>query len=271
MFLHRLIERTLGEAPVIAPRRASRFEPAGPGAEPYVATLKAAERETVTAAGPPAPVLEPRVVHHVQRIEPGIPRHTVSAQRPPIVPREVRASAIEPPVPPQMTQLSPRADMPPSPAATAPPVTVLVDRRTEASPLPRETIVRERIERSVETQTIERQLEHLQESRIERVERFESTIERRPSVAARPPSPADARPQSTPVLPSAPEQPSLRPAIVQPRVASPEPTPAPTIHVTIGRVEVRTSTPTAPERASKPRSREPKLGLEEYLKQRERA
>jgi hypothetical protein len=44
------------------------------------------------------------------------------------------------------------------------------------------------------------------------------------------------------------------------------PEPAPTIHVTIGRVEVRAVLPSPPQPPSRPPTRLPKLSLDDYLR-----
>jgi len=68
---------------------------------------------------------------------------------------------------------------------------------------------------------------------------------------------------------SPPPPPRIIPARSEPRVAPtqpPAPAPQPTIHVTIGRIEVRAATPAQPNKPA--RAPSAVLGLEEYLRQR---
>jgi hypothetical protein len=273
MFLHHLIERALGDAAVIAPRRASRFEPAGVEPEPKSAPLASAGRAAATLPVEPAsPVAEPRVVYRVEQVKTGTPEHVESFQPPTIAPRELREPAVGPPIPRQGKPLSLEVEVPQPRTPAAQLLPPPIERRTQSPPARPETIVRERVEGRVETHTIERRLERLSESHVEHVERVETRIERHLSTGkAHESSAAEARPKSTPIVPSVRQQPLPRQAIVQPPTARPEPSPAPTIHVTIGRVEVRAQAPAVAERAPKPRSGQPKLGLEEYLQRRERA
>lgn len=77
-----------------------------------------------------------------------------------------------------------------------------------------------------------------------------------------------ARPDAVrPVAPSV-LVPSLRPApsVARPAAVSMQPTPPPTIQVTIGRVEIRATQQASPPRPA--RSATPRLSLEEYLRSR---
>jgi hypothetical protein len=58
--------------------------------------------------------------------------------------------------------------------------------------------------------------------------------------------------------------------IVQPRI-SPQPVAAPTIHVTIGRIELRASAPAANLVPSRPSANCPALSLADYLERRSKA
>lgn len=97
------------------------------------------------------------------------------------------------------------------------------------------------------------------------------TVHRQPAItpSSPPVAPNDGRQVSEPVRESSPKT-ILQPAITVSRLAPPvePPQPAsPTIHVTIGRIEVRA---TPPPPASKQRPAPAVMSLDDYLKQRER-
>ena len=81
-----------------------------------------------------------------------------------------------------------------------------------------------------------------------------------------PPLPAPPAVTTTTVV----VQPAIQPAPPVERLVAPAPGPAPeppTVHVTIGRIEVRAIPPTAPA-AAQPRPGPPVMSLEEYLGRR---
>jgi len=271
MFLGDLIQRTLGEVATIAPRRASRFEPAAEPVEQVTMDVTQ-DRPSPRPAALPFPVVAAEGEQPVERIEtrvierpvaPGVPQddpnNVVIVKKTP-APVVMAAAPPLPAVserPAERRELRPVAPAPPPSQPTHP-----VTREIE-----RETVVHERVETRVESKTIERRLESLvREPGVERIERIQM--------------------QATPVAsPAAPVAPTRRAVTPRPTVAvpdtrpipQPKPTPMeitplatpPVVHVTIGRVEIRATAPT-PARQT-PRSREPKLGLEDYLQRRERA
>ncbi len=269
MFLDHLIERTLGTASAISPRRVSRFEPAAVEAE-TIETSPSSERVAapMPAVAPPTP--ERHVIDRVERVETRIIERPETAERVPTLPHEESTPAAQP-----VSAQGPQPIVVPS-AVVAVPVNVLLptnEPRVDTPPAVRESVVHDRVESRVEAQTIERRLEQLRESHVEHVERVDSRIERYPEIVERPRDPSavvEPRPPAAPVIPQVRSQPPVRPAVVQTIAARAEAPPAPTVHVTIGRVEVRAQAPSS-QRTPQPRSREPKLGLEEYLQRRERA
>jgi len=271
MFLGDLIQRTLGEATGIAPRRASRFEPDNDA-------LGAATVEAPASA--PAPARDTISPTPLPRPSPAPPRDVetefVEREAPFVVPQQ-------PPEYPAAAAAERTAEMPPPRIAPAPPLPPerLAARREPSVSLPSvrsghtpvqpppverhsETIVREISETRVESRTIERRLESLVRE-TERTEESHTTllVPAKPDAAVAPPPSPEAR---TVIVPSAARSVPSKPVPVELPAAAPA---APVVHVTIGRVEVRAAAPAPAPR--EPRPREPRLNLEDYLRRRERA
>lgn len=274
MFLDALIQRTFGEAATLTPRRASRFEPTVPVSEPPVdaAPEPSAPRlrsepppPALPPRAPPAERSETRIVERVSepretRIEPFQVVTEKSVAVP--VPGQVSAPPVvvggigeQPPAGGQEPSPAPRASFPHEPVSMVP-----------AEPS-RETVIRERVESRLETRTLERRLESLtRERHVEHTERPGPPVSalgeqpRQPVIQQAPP----AEPRRPVVMP---EVKRTAPESLVRRDAAPPPA-TPVVHVTIGRVEIKAAAP-APARQAPP-GREPKLGLEEYLRRREK-
>lgn len=272
MFLGQLLQRALGETPGIAPRRASRFEPDAGAPEPaIVESVETAPTPAILplTPAPQAPAEPPG------RIETRLMERAVEPPEPGPHPPRPAAIATDRPAEPQPVRRAPAREPHPEPLAPrrepAPAVAPQQSRVAPAPPPPierhTETIVRETAETRVESRTIERRLESLVRQ-IERTEEFRTTLL---TPAGPLPAPAAAPPHGpaprTVIVPaettrSAPRQPVL--------LEAPPGVPvAPAVHVTIGRVEVRAAA--QPSAHQKPRPREPRLNLEDYLRHREGA
>jgi hypothetical protein len=269
MFLGDLIQRTLGEAATIAPRRPSRFEPTAEPSELVTTELAgeppAGRRETIppapaTSQDAPAPErIETRIVERV--VAP--PRDT--ADRPKIL----TPQSSEQPIPVTAAPtIEARNEPPPEhrePVTAPAPSPARPVSTPEAEPS-RQTIIREKVETHFETRTIERRLESLvRESKVERVEEFHTLTVSPAREALHPPVLPRSESPRIIIVPQTKQALVARPLLME----APEPTPAPVVQVTIGRVEVRATTPAAIKPAA--RNREPKLDLEGYLQRRERA
>jgi len=197
VFLDDLIQRTYGEAPVVAPRRASRFEPQGDGGEPAAEASeeRVAPRTAVRNASP----VERAEAGSAERIEPRAPERPpprreaapgLAAPEPPGAER--RAAPAPEPLAPAPRSVSHFPDQPPPEPLRRRPAesTRALEETSEAADAPaRETVVRERVESRLETRTIERRLESLErQTRIERVERIQPA----------PPPPEAERPGTAP-------------------------------------------------------------------------
>jgi hypothetical protein len=153
------------------------------------------------------------------------------------------------------------------PAAAAPPA-------EREGPAIREVHTHERVEVRHEPREIERRLETLtREHLIERIARVEAASEApsgpaSPAAAAAPPVAKPMRPRA--VQPPPPVAPPSRREAVPNVLAAPAEAPAQTVvHVSIGRVEVRNTA--APTARAPGRAREPRTGLDDYLRRREQA
>lgn len=273
MFLGDLIHRTFGELATIAPRRATRFEPAVD--QDDIATMDA-----LPDRQPPRPAAIPAVPMAAKNEKPAEPIETRVIDPPPtpapqpheslkvITIEKAAAPVVAPTVPPLQLVSEPlrerretlRAARESLPSQPVLPV---------GHEISRETVIRERVETRVESRTIERRLESL--VREPRVERIELTHMPGTPVIAPPMPVAHAAPAVTPQRTALiPETKQIaRPKAKSAPKETAEPATPTVVHVTIGRVEVR-ATPPAPARQI-PRSREPKLRLEDYLQRRERA
>lgn len=248
-FLTQLFARGLGQANVARPRPVSRFEPLGPGdALPLAPAFPQADEgleaadETVTRAAPrPAPRRArsasptPRLVDEPTADEPG---HAAFHPTPPAPPDAPRWDAPSPTVTPSAA---------PVPRVTAVVRDSSVSHANEAAVTPLPTLAPERAEAPTPTTT---------------------TAPLAASYAA--PMPPSASAPSERVL----VQPEIRPLVERSAPLSPAPptlTPAPsgpTVHVTIGRLEVRATQPPPPSTAARRAEPQPPVKLDEYLRQR---
>ena len=278
MFLASLIDRALEGRTAISPRRASRYEA-------DVNIDEGAWGEAAVEAAP-APrngrdrsvTSEPaRVTTSPHAVEAEVPQAVRPAEAPALAAlphaitptRSERATIVT-----RLEQLAPvveptaEAMLVIHPAPTAPPA-------EREGPAVREVHTHERIEVRHEPREIERRLETLTRERlIERIARVEAVSEA-PSApattqAAAPNLPAERlRPRRTPTVPTPAPLAGRRDA-PKPALADPSPPPAATIvQVTIGRVEVRGGPAPAPRTTSTPR--QPRTGLDDYLRRREQA
>ena len=278
MFLASLIDRALEGRTAIAPLRASRYEvdvnmDEGPRGEAVAEGAPDARPDTdrsVTLE----PVLRPTTPHAIEAEVP----HAVRATQAPLQaapPRVVTPARGEPPaIVTRLEQLAPAVE----PTAQARPVirpapTAPAAERQE--PAIREVHTHEHVEVRHEPREIERRLETLtREHLIERIARVEAASEA-PSApttlqaAAPPPVAEPMRPRAVqPPPPAAP--PSRREALPNVLAAPPEAPAQTVVHVSIGRVEVRNTAPPTGTR-SPSRAREPRTGLDDYLRRREQA
>jgi hypothetical protein len=273
MFLDDLLQRTLDGISPITPRRASRYEATVEPIEAAAETRAEDIPARIAMAGEPV-----RIQPTPHQVPPGSPS-----------PLEAPGITPAPEAPPERVvverQIAPASPAPPArKVAQTGPVPVverIVERRLNESAAAARFSARGEqaagqtaeesriIEDRVESRTI---VERFHE--LERITRHESvTHESRVEAAPREVRPVADSLANRAVRASQPRVvPETRAAtpslpVVAPIRAEPA-APAPVVHVTIGRVEVRASTSarTAPQRV-----REPKTGLEEYLQRRERA
>jgi hypothetical protein len=275
-YLDNLVARHLPETAVIQPRPVSLFEP-WPGTAPLFPAPVTGEEET--AVSPPA-------AHPLPRSQtPPIPSPTMRAAQQPASPTPAPPApqtALPPPLPPTPTlrptspelARQPRKQPPvnDAPAAIQPalprqpaltpatPVNVTpASSPHQAAPQPaKETptpfIIREQI-------TLLKSMTEMSASSTPMLVEIvrEQPIQPLPLVTA---APAAIRPeQIKPFIPA-----NGRSANHQPPV-TPPPEPAPTVQITIGRIEVR-ATPPPPAKAEQKQPRTPVLSLDDYLRQR---
>jgi hypothetical protein len=251
-FFARLAARARGDAPVVRPRLPSRFEDAEPAAAPSEADHAAGWEEAVPA---PRTLRRPAAIEETAVADPPRARPPRSVPAPP--PTAPAASQAAPH--PARRALAPEPADAPEPASAAAPPVVTAARaqapRTAAEPEPQP---RARAPR-----------EDVREPRLPR-ERAPLATPPEPSPRRDPvrtPRADDAQPARIAPRAAAPELPVIPrvvrtvtdvPAAIVPRVtrAVPERRPAQaapppaetTIHVTIGRIEVRAAAATASER-----------------------
>ena len=278
-YLGNLAARSLAPAPAVRPRLASRFEPLAPWTEPLTAAPALVEetREEVAAA-PARPPERPR--------RPAAPREEPLQEEPPAPPRRRRARRAE-----AVEEVEGIETAAPEPVRPATPMAVPVvalpaqGRLDPRSVLPFEASPPGPLSTRVERGNVD-------EAR-EIVPAVRAVIRDGAQSAPFAPIAQEKLPLSTRVergpggevsRASRPEgrQPTEHaavPALLQPKVTLAErepfpvrpqaPAPAPTIQVSIGRIEVR-ATP-APKAPARERSAAPAaLSLEDYLKQRSR-
>jgi hypothetical protein len=248
-FLAHLVARATAPGPAIRPRLPALFEPSvAPAAQ---ASAAPAPESLDVDAALPAPRDRRRQSEGVQYVEHDdsradreprtIARGDEGTRRPPSV------YGFE--LPPNDQEREPAAPAQMS-GAIQNPQPIVVDHTIRVD---RPTVVERRV-----------QVEETR--RIETVERREQTVDR-----ARPPAQRSA---AAPMRSR--EASSIRPA---PGTPSPVPQPAaqplgadsaPTVEITIGRVEIRAVQPPAPTRRPAAERRGPSLSLEDYLKERNR-
>jgi hypothetical protein len=244
-FLDKLASRSLGLAPVVQPRLASRFEPQTPAARfPSSSLLEGAEDERIAEGEaqherPEARQPETRVVEDRRAVP--IP--------PPSAPREKRAERESQPAPPQ------QQSQPPHPAAAAHVPVQPVETRTQnaqtntvAAPphaprpsfaegaQPREAVRGEAF-RSEDEAALDTRIRRLMANNLDGTVGNEAT---KAAPVAQPPARREESPEKTQ-----------------------------TIRVTIGRIDVRAVTAPAPQDQRRAPARPaPQLSLADYLKQR---
>jgi hypothetical protein len=274
-----LVDRTLGRAPVLERRQPTLFEPAidvafsepalqetenfvesePPPREPKQVLKNTSPQPLLALEEPEASALETRPVRRPRVRDVPAPEENVETRLAPAPVKEATASSHE-----EHTH-----DVKP-PVVAAP--TMTPERTIE-------TIVEKTIEREViKEQTPE-------EPAIREIQTFtQPTPEPQPpprddTASTAQPSKVEVRhlpapKQATPIKPLAPKNPARYPTTaLKTRAAAraeakrrPEP-PAPIINVTIGRVEVRATTPTT-SKAQAARPAGPKLSLDDYLRSR---
>lgn len=272
-YLDNLVARQLPETAVIQPRPISLFEP-WPGTASISPPPAIGEEETAVSS----PSIHPLPRPQTPRIpsptvpaapQPALPTLTPPAPQPaspsPLPPTPTLRPASSEPAPPPQKQ-PPVNDAPaaiqPSPPrqpVLAPPAPVNVTptslhHRAEPPPA-KEThppvIIREQITR----------LKQVVESPAPSIPPLVETVREQP-IQPSPPVKAAIRPeQIKPFIPA-----NGRPSNHQPPV-TPPPEPAPTIQITIGRIEVR-ATPPPPAKVEQKQPRTPVLSLDDYLRQR---
>lgn len=272
MFLEHLIRRALGEASGIAPRRLSRFEPdtadrQPPMTESFEAAPARAHTASPPAQAPQVPLDAPgRMQTFV--VERAAERHETAAS--PTRSAAIAIDRLAEPAPPRLVPPLEARPAPVAPRRDPAPAVAHESARPVSDAKPTiehhsQTIIRETAETRLEGRIIERRLESLVRQ-IEHPKEFRSTG----------PTPVETRSTAAPV-----QSTRARTVVVAAqtsRSATPRPTGleahaaapvAPTVHVSIGRVEVRAAAPAA----APPKSHRsaPRLNLEDYLLRRERA
>ena len=226
-YLHNLVARTLGQAPLVQPRLASRFETAQAGGEPDLALLDVEHR--------PA---HPPVLH---------PPDTDSKE--PDTPHRLA-------VPPGAEPTRAATDLDIAPATTsAPPPSNSAIELARGQPAPLVPVAAQEVTLVVQpvAPPILPSAPALMASEAQ-----DNPREHWPAVERIRPSAGWVEPLAAPSA-AAPAPTRRQPAV--------DPPPAPTIRVTIGRVEVRAVLP-PPAPARTPAPATPKLSLDEYLRSR---
>ncbi|ALN80943.1 hypothetical protein [Lysobacter antibioticus] len=289
-FLDRVVARTRQQAPLLTRRRPSLFEPRSPsGPAPDIV-------ETIVAAPEPAPMASlarPSAIDEHVQVEnaPALPRSetalpvaaptlTIAASAP--APLSVPATLSAPKGSPYRRHNPAIHDESGSAAQRHPQARANRSRPIGPTDVADAPESKPRSERSDHVERVAR-VEHIE--RVERLTRIEHTRSQaqagaaraatalhtheqgaepqRLSVPAALPSPMSRRRDAAPAAPVA--NPGRAAAMSLAPVAS---SPAP-IHVTIGRLEVGAVAPSATAGASAPGpTREPKLGLDDYLRRR---
>ncbi len=261
-FLSHLVAKSVGATDVILPRPASLFETAVPGtAVPgtAVTTADAAnfEEETILESSPAKP----------RRRASARPSSTIT---PSLSPAEDTAHSM---MMPPAVSASPAPERLPLQPGTARPPHRPVSPETEATLPPAPAITPLMAERVItETRLVERA-----EPPQTRPPKAEQPATVPPITTIPAPAPSSSGPlldrersaatQKIIVTKTRPFTPPQTPApLPSPPPAAAAAPPAPAIHVTIGRVEVRATPPAAKERPH--RSQSPVMSLDDYLRQR---
>lgn len=295
-YLTSLAARAVDAAAAVRPRQASLYEPppvaeATPEFETAEVSSEAPPPHLVKPAAEPSPRHEPQprmtVVHETtekrvevtHETEKRVVAEPPAPQPPRIVETRVLESVATPVRPPPPEPLPPKADPPPRAIAEAPPTILPRERTTERvvverihknveqtllsapappSPLtPEQTRVSALRPQTVEPQVIERPVvvpqTIIQQQPPERTAR-EILAEPRPLPPARVAVAPQITPQPKPAL-------SERPAREEP-----PPDSEPSIHVTIGRIEVRAVPAEQPVRRPAPPAE--RMSLDDYLRRR---
>jgi len=280
VFLASLIDRALEGRTTIAPRRASRYEIDATVTEALWGEAEiAVDLKSQQSPDRSVPLQPPRAAAQRRGPEAGTPTAARPVERPaPIeAPRSTSARDEPAPIVARLEQLAPHVEpmgqagpvILPNPAAAPSEATTSGEA---AAPAIREVHTHERVEVRYEPREIERRLVTLTREHLERVHSVETTSQapstpRTHQAAAPPLADEPTRPGAVqPSLPPAP--PSRRGAL--PNAAPAEPAARTVVQVSIGRVEVRSTAPPSAARTG-PRPREPRVGLDDYLRRREQA
>lgn len=282
-FLSRLVDRALGQAPVLERRRPSLFDPQpqtgglnsliqGRSEEPVEESLLEPAKVPILPAahsldrrGPPASrARKPRGGHlesSVGPAEPGLediahPHATGEMNQPrpasPLMPskefREEKAERVAAPVNPIERQPR-RLEV----------IETIVEKKASISQAATRNAPRaetpDRTRPPIQTLSPPAQPAELSRTRKNRIHELEKNLEAIHDHKPRP-------------LSSKPIEPVMKPAIPKAMPGPPAPAPiTPEIRVTIGRLEIRAVTP-APTRAARARPAPPRLSLEAYLRSR---
>lgn len=287
-YLSHLAVRSLPQADVILPRPSSLFETAVSPTD--VINL---EEETVTAPQPPVTQSSqppPITAAHQPQLE---VEPAVTAVAQPIVNNQEPITPNTPPLPPWLQQLQSLTQKPPRAVEPTIPTSHEVENKAYSSPVMSEknlpastTVVTPPIPNQTETpfpvtppakKIIERQqTETRLVERIEPKPLISETIIEQNVYPPADPQPPPLPPKKSLVSPSQHDgqkviMPETRPYIPPaqpPRSDQQVEQTSPTIHVTIGRVEVRATKPTATPKERPRRARAPVMSLDDYLRQR---
>ncbi len=244
-FFSGLVDRAVGRAPMIDSRIPPRFEPPrGKGPSVGLAEDAHAEIDEIIAQTSQLAIAPP---HRRKAIEPQDDAPTVQSKLSAPVSKEKTQPVREPRVEPKAAAQPPRAIAkvekiiePPIAPRTQPPVQKpsTIETRVAKSP----TLVASR--------------------EIAKPPQQSKSVPASPAREQNPISPASARATAQPVI-----RPKVTPRAPQ-VIVQREPSPAPTIQVTIGRIEVRAASGASSSSSAAPRPAGPKLNLEDYLKNR---
>lgn len=275
-YLSHLAAKTLSAVDVLQPRVAAWFEPVTPGALSFMHAdeIDQSDERDQVAKAPSPPVQRPAESLRLSSTEqqPTI-EHVESATVPMIPPIPVPSSIslqqpVDPPGQPPMLREQPVLQL--RPVVEPPLPTPVADEHIPTLPVP-QPLQQPRAPRPPIPTPV-------QEAEAQQPASIQPPDMPIPAPRATPPKVTEASPLALPksgaeLQPPGPPAPIVAPL---PRVALPMPPiaqrveqPAPTIRVTIGRIDVRAITPPAPAPRTPPASAKPALSLDDYLKQRE--